>query len=111
MTGLVMSARVHRLPSVPMQHTVAPTSVEFAPEVPSLTGAAWAEAVSLGKICPGVGVGVGRAWELEPPPQPAKPVRDMAANATIATDNIIPENFFIVGNLCMEARALGQIVH
>jgi hypothetical protein len=75
-TGLGMSVLVQRLPSVPMQQNFAPTSVAFPPEVPSLMGADWAEAVSLGKTWPGTGVGVG-AGVLEPPPQPIAAIRRM----------------------------------
>jgi hypothetical protein len=60
-----------------MQQTVAPRSVSFPPEVPSLTGADWAEAVSLGKIWPGVGVGGGGGGVPEPPPHPIAAIRIM----------------------------------
>jgi len=52
-----------------MQQTLAPRSLAFPPEVPSFTGGVCAKDSSLGKIWPGVGVGVG-AGVLEPPPQP-----------------------------------------
>jgi hypothetical protein len=59
-----------------MQQNLAPTSVAFPPEVPSFTGADWAEAVSLGKIWLG-GVGVGAGVLEPPPPQPIATIRIM----------------------------------
>jgi hypothetical protein len=55
-------------------------SVSLPPEVPSLTGADWADAVSLGKIWPGVGVGGGGGGVLEPPPQPIATIKIMDPN-------------------------------
>jgi hypothetical protein len=59
-----------------MQHTLVPRSLAFPPEVPSFTGGVCANDSSLGKICPGVGVGVG-GGVLEPPPQPIATIRRM----------------------------------
>ena len=77
MTGLGTPVFVQRLPRVPMQQNLAPVSFTFPPEVPSFMGGVWAVEVSLGKICDGVGVGVG-AGVLEPP-QPARPINKLHA--------------------------------
>src|SRR5580765_7869302 len=47
-SGRAISARVHRLPMVPMQHEVELVSVLLPPEVPSFTGVDCDVALSLG---------------------------------------------------------------
>src|SRR6476469_10938941 len=79
MTGLVTPGAGQRLPSVPMQQTLAPRSLALPPEVPTLTGAACANCSSLGKTWDGVGVGVG-AGVLEPPPHPTAPISTINPN-------------------------------
>ena len=80
-----------RLPKVPMQQTVVPRSLALPPEVPSFTGAAWANDWSLGKICGGGGGGGG----VLPPPQPTIVVSDMPTKVAIAMDrNSTTRKFF-----------------
>src|SRR5579859_5470569 len=96
MTGFAIPGAVQRLPNVPMQQTVAPRSFAFAPEVPTLTGAVWANCSSLGKTWDGVGVGGG---VLEPPPPPHP-----AATISIIKPNNKPEILLIAIRLWLQIR-------
>src|SRR5882724_7985382 len=80
MTGVGRSARVQRLPRVPIQQKPVLMSVLFPPDVPSFTGADCAEAVSLGKICGETGVGVGAGVLEPPPPHPTAPISTIKPN-------------------------------
>jgi hypothetical protein len=86
-----------------MQQNFGPMSVVFPPDVPNFTGAACAEAVSLGKTCDGVGVGVGEdvaTVELEPPPHPTAQTRTMDPNRMLKPFDIVIQPSQPVKNCC-----------